>query len=69
MNGRPRYQVRFLPLPKPRSSIAVLIFSIRSILARTSGSRIDTIFFSRAGSFSLREISIPRAWAEKEIFS
>ena len=60
------YQVRFLFLPKPRSSIALEMTSMRSMLDRISGIRIDDAAFSRLTSETFLLISMPRAccdWA------
>ena len=62
--GRCTYQVRFFFLPKPRSSMALLMVSMRARLERMRGKRMFTEFFSRALSFSLLPSSTPRAcWA------
>lgn len=44
------YHVRFLFLPKPRSSIALEMTTIRSILYKVSGISIDDAAFSRLTS-------------------
>ena len=60
--GRFMYHVRFfLSLPKPRSSIALEITSMRCKLDRINGSRMLTEFLSRMSSFSFLPSSMPRA--------
>ena len=62
--GRRTYQVRLLPLPKPRSSIALEMTSMRLRLVKISGNRMLTEFFNRLKNGSLRPSSTPRAcWA------
>ena len=58
------YQVRFLFLPKPRSSMALEITSILSMLDNTSGIRIAPALFSRLKRDCFLLISTPLAcWA------
>ena len=58
--GRRTYQVRLLPLPKPRSSIALEMTSMRLRLVKISGNRMLTEFFNRLKNGSLRPSSTPR---------
>ena len=63
---RAMYQVRFLFLPKLRSSIALEMTSMRSMLDKISGIRIAEAALSRLTSETFLLISTPRAccdWA------
>lgn len=60
-NGLLVYQVRFLFFPKPRSSIALEIVSIRFKLVRINGRRMFTEFFSLEKKCSFFPSSTPLA--------
>lgn len=55
------YHVRFLFLPKPHSSIALEMTSIRSMPDKISGISIDDAAFSRLTSDAFLPIPMPRA--------
>ena len=66
-NFRPEYQVRFFPLPKPRSSMALEMVSIRSMEDRIRGIRMELAAFRRLTRLAFLLISVPRACWAREI--
>ena len=67
VKGRAEYQVRFLCLPKPRSSMALEMVSMRSMELRTRGMRMALAAFRRLTRLTFLLISIPRACWAREI--
>ena len=60
-------EVRFLPRPKPRSSIAAETASMRSKVPSSSGIRIEVRFRSRTRRGAARLVSRPRACCAAEM--
>ena len=67
VKGLPEYQLRLLFLPKPRSSMALEMVSIRARLDMTSGMRILLALFSRFTRLAFLLISTPRACCASEM--
>ena len=64
VKGRAAYQVRLSFLPKPRSSMALEMVSMRSIELSTRGTRMALAAFKRLMMLTFLLISTPRAcWA------